>query len=183
MPENVVVEELTQMKKLIKINDQVKDFTADVTITSEDGRDFMFQFFSQSDLDSSKDIKYDLGNNISTSFRVEGKPYESYYILLKTDSDKPVRVKITVVLNEIKNGGNSQKKTVLDNNLGNGGGMGDMKDMTDRRLSNDESTKQDILDRPQSNNDPISSFVADYSLQIGLCFLVVMVIVIARTKI
>ena len=185
MTEINVIEDLSQLKKLVKINRDLAEFTADVSITSEDGKDFMFQFFSQKDLDASKKIEYDVGNNISTTISVEGKPYDSYYILLKTDNDNPVRVKVSIVLNPIITR-NDNNRTNLDtkNNLQNDTETKhNMDEMTRRRLSDDENNRQDVLDRLNKDDNMMSGFITNYSLQIGLGFLLIMIIIIARSKV
>ena len=109
-------EELTTLKKLVKINGDLKDFAADVNVKSVDGKNFMFQFFSQTDLDNSNKLQYDMGNNISTSFKVTDKPYESYYVMLKSTDDEPVVVQVTIDLKLAKGDSksNTQKRINVD---------------------------------------------------------------------
>ncbi|GHV49506.1 hypothetical protein AGMMS49579_01400 [Spirochaetia bacterium] len=111
---------IDKIKKLIPINGNITNFTANVTLTAAvQNTPFLVAVDSQSNLDSNSDIPYkNVTDQVSFTIKNDNNVYQPYLLILK--SDTPQEILISIDITEITGVDNTTPISTLPMATNNG---------------------------------------------------------------
>ena len=84
---------------LIDINEDKNEFEATVVMRSE--RPVLFTIVDQTYLDNNPEPQFEVGTNMNRSFQIKNKPFQNYYLVLRSSDGSPVKVYVKVHLTDL----------------------------------------------------------------------------------
>ena len=85
---------------LVDLNEQTKDFSCSIEAYCEEGRNFLYTIYSQSQLDN-QPLANKLTNKLRTTFTSYNKKFENYYLVLQCPDDMPINVRVKTLITRL----------------------------------------------------------------------------------
>ena len=150
---------IDSMKTLIDLNEDKKDFELTFEIIGD--KKFMFTVVDQTILDDTPKLSYEEGIHVTKSIKHVNKPFQNYFLVLKSLAEEDVNVKIKINLTDL-----SGVNQISD----------DRKALIDRRLEMDDKDVDRHINNSKSDSNLISY------LLITLILILIIVYIYQKTR-
>ena len=153
---NVTIYKLSNIKQLIDLNKDKKNFELDFQVESSDGKHFDALIVTQEMLDSENPLEYQKAQGfISGKIVADKDVYQNFFLLLK--SNEPVECKVMINIKDILP--NLQQKNVDDNNFQKQNTNFQKQNAVNNNLQPQKNKeKESILKKPKINKEKKSWF-------------------------
>lgn len=136
---------INSMKTLIDLNEDKKDF--EITVDIKGDKPFLFSIVDQTMLDNTPRLNYEQGMNVTKSFRHINKPFQNYFLILKSPSEEEINIDIRINMTDLAG---AQVTPVLD--LDSKNHMSDdRKQLIERRIAMDEKDVENTLSESEDS--------------------------------
>ena len=149
---------------LIDINEDKNEFEATVVMRSE--RPVLFTIVDQTYLDNNPEPQFEVGTNMNRSFQIKNKPFQNYYLVLRSSDGSPVKVNVKVHLTDLNDTNVTPISSLNEDRT--------RQQLVERRMAMDQNDIEDNLYYPNSGNNMV--------LYIFLILIFVLVVVYVLKK-
>jgi hypothetical protein len=88
-------------KTLIDLNEDMQNFQ--LTIQIEGEKPFLYAIVDQTMLDNTADLNYEETQNARKTLKHKDKPYQNYFLVLRTPTNEEYKVKVTTYITDLTN--------------------------------------------------------------------------------
>jgi hypothetical protein len=144
---------------LIDLNKDLKDFEVD--IQAEADEPFLFTIVNQSILDDQQGLKFNQTKTLNYKFSETNKPFQNYYLVLRSASDTEVKIKVALDLRPVKNATSIKEEDKLVN----------------MRVNKSSSEmEREMKNEMMANKEFNYSSYSNYAIVVLLCILIIAII-------